>query len=202
MHPSPRQGPDDMDDAQNPGEDLDELEGLSMTDLLLRLARHDERALRALLLRRHRWADAFLGVVTHLGGAVVSIAIAVTVWLAVPSLSRTGLLAGFALAVSHGLVQLVKRTASRPRPQMPPGLETLVRTPDRFSFPSGHSAAALSVGMPIALAIGGLWGWAILGLALTVGFSRAYLGVHYPGDVLMGWLLALLGIWAGVLIGI
>ncbi|MDX1675762.1 MAG: phosphatase PAP2 family protein [Longimicrobiales bacterium] len=173
-----------------------------MTELILRLARHDERALRALLLRRHRWADAILGLITHLGGAVISIAAALAVWLFVPSLSRAGLLGGFALALSHGLVQLIKRTANRPRPQMPPGLEALVRAPDRFSFPSGHSAASLSVGLPIALTIGGAWGWVILGLALTVGFSRAYLGVHYPGDVMAGWLLALLGIWAGMLIGI
>lgn len=173
-----------------------------MTELILRLTHHDERALKALLLRRRRWADAVLGLVTHLGGVVVSILVPVTVWLAVPTLSRAGLLAAFALAVSHGLVQLIKRTVSRPRPQMPPGFETLVRAPDRFSFPSGHSAAALSVGLPLALAIGGLWGWMILGLALTIGFSRAYLGVHYPGDVLAGWLLALIGIWAGILVGI
>lgn len=191
-----------MEDSQHSDPELEELKGLSVAELFLRLTRHDERALKALLLRRHRWADALLGLVTHLGGAVLSTLIAVTVWLAVPSLSRTGLLAAFALALSHGLVQLVKRTVNRPRPRMPPGLETLVRTPDRFSFPSGHSASSLSVGLPLATAIGGLWGWAILALALTVGFSRAYLGVHYPGDVLAGWLLALVGIWAGVLIGI
>lgn len=188
-----------MDDPRNSGEDLEET---SVTELILRLAHHDERALTALLLRRRRWADAVLGLVTHLGGAVMSILIALTVWLAVPQLSRAGLLGAFALALSHGLVQLIKRTANRPRPQLPPGLETLVRTPDRFSFPSGHSAASLSVALPLALALGGLWGWVILGLALTVGFSRAYLGVHYPGDVLAGWLLALIGILTGVVIGI
>lgn len=188
-----------MGEARDPDE---ELEGLSVAELFLRLTRHDERALRALLLRRHRWADATLGLVTHLGGAVMSVAVAVLVMVAVPSLSRAGLLGAFALVVSHGLVQLAKRTVDRPRPRMPAGLETLVRTPDRFSFPSGHSAASLSVALPIALALGGLWGWAIFGLALTIGFSRAYLGVHYPGDVLAGWLLALIGIWAGLLIGI
>lgn len=185
-----------MDDPQNPGEEI------TVTELILRLTHHDERALRALLLRRRRWADAVLGLLTHLGGAIVSILVTATVWLAVPYLSRAGMLAAFALTLSHGLVQLIKRTVNRPRPQMPPGLETLVRAPDRFSFPSGHSAASLSVGLPLALAIGGFWGWTILGLALTVGFSRAYLGVHYPGDVLAGWLLALGGIWAGILVGI
>lgn len=191
-----------MDNPQTPREELDELEGLSVTELLIRLTHHDERALTALLLRRSRWADAVFGLVTHLGGSAVTIAIALVLTFAVPSLSRAGLLGAFALVLSHGLVHVIKRHVNRPRPQMPPGLETLVRTPDRFSFPSGHSAASLSVGLPVAVAIGGLSGWAVLGLTLSVGFSRAYLGVHYPGDVVAGWLLALIGIWAGVLIGI
>ncbi len=190
-----------MNEPQNPRKELDDLEGMSVTELLLRLTHHDERALRALLLRRHRWADTILGLVTHLGGATLTIALA-AVFLFLPPLTRAGALGAIALAVSFGLVQLIKRFVNRPRPQMPPGLETLVRAPDQFSFPSGHSAASLSVGLPVALAVGGLWGWLILGLTLSVGFSRAYLGVHYPGDVLAGWLLALIGIWAGVLLGV
>ncbi|MFW5947262.1 MAG: phosphatase PAP2 family protein [Gemmatimonadota bacterium] len=188
-----------MEDLQHPD---DEPEEASVAELIIRLVHHDERALQALLLRRRRWANTLLGLITHLGGATVSIGLALAVWLAVPGLSRAGLRGAFALAFSHGLVQLIKRTVSRPRPRMPPGLETLVRAPDRFSFPSGHSAAALSVGLPIGLTLGGAWGWVILGLALLVGFSRAYLGVHYPGDVLAGWLLALLGIWIGTLVGL
>jgi undecaprenyl-diphosphatase len=190
-----------MNEPHDSGKELDDLEGLSVTELLLRLTHHDERALRALLLRRRRWADTVLGLVTHLGGATLTIALA-AVFLFIPPLSRAGFLGAVALAISFGLVQLIKRFVNRPRPQMPPGLETLVRAPDQFSFPSGHSAASLSVGLPVALAIGGLLGWLILGLTLSVGFSRAYLGVHYPGDVLAGWLLALIGIWAGVLLGI
>ncbi|NIP78405.1 MAG: phosphatase PAP2 family protein [Gemmatimonadetes bacterium] len=173
-----------------------------MIELILRLTDHDERALHALLLRRRPWADHLMRAITHLGGATVAIGIALALLLAVPSMVRAGALAAAALAISHGLVQLIKRSVSRPRPRMPVGLESLVRAPDRFSFPSGHSAAALSVGLPLALALGGLWGWAVLGLALLVGFSRAYLGVHYPGDVLAGWLLAVVGIWAGLLLGL
>ena len=175
-----------------------------MTELILRLSQQDERALEALLLRRRWWADHLMRVITHFGGATVSIALALYLVLGFPAspIHRAGVLGAFALAFSHGLVQLIKRSVNRPRPELPVGLESLARAPDRFSFPSGHSAASLAVVLPLAVALGGLTGFAMVGFALTVGFSRAYLGVHYPGDVLAGWLLALLGIWAGVLIGI
>lgn len=142
--------------------------------------------------------------VTHLGGATFSIALALLLMGTFPAgaLHRAGVLGSFALAVSFALVQLIKRAVTRPRPQLPVGLESLVRTPDHFSFPSGHSAAALSMTLPLALAFGGALGWGLLVLGLLVGFSRSYLGVHYPGDVLAGWLLALVGIWAGAALGL
>jgi undecaprenyl-diphosphatase len=175
-----------------------------MTELILRLSHHDERALMALVLRRRWWADHLMRVITHLGGATFSIALAILLMTMVSGgpLRRAGMVGAFALALSHGLVQLVKRSVNRARPRMPVGLESLVRAPDRFSFPSGHSAASLSVALPLALALGGLVGLGIVVVALLVGFSRSYLGVHYPGDVLAGWLLALVGVWAGVLIGL
>lgn len=175
-----------------------------MTDLILRLRRHDARALEALVLRRRWWADYLMRGVTHLGGATFSISVALVLLLGVTDgpLHRAGVVAAFALALSHAMVQLGKRSVNRARPRMPVGLESLVRAPDRFSFPSGHAAASLSVALPLALALGGVLGWAIVCLALLVGFSRAYLGVHYPGDVLAGWVLALAGFWVGILIGL
>jgi undecaprenyl-diphosphatase len=70
------------------------------------------------------------------------------------------------------------------------GLSFLIEPEDRFSFPSGHAAAGLSVALPLALALGGGAGTLMLVAGLLVGVSRCYLGVHYPGDVLVGWALA------------
>ncbi len=164
-----------------------------MNELILRLDHHDERFLHALVSRRRPLLDGLMRAVTHLGGAVSSIAVALLLWAgAVPGLQAAGAKATFALAASFLVVQVLKRTISRPRPEMPVGFDSLTRAPDRFSFPSGHSAASLSIALPVAVAVGGVPGTAILLLGLVIGFSRAYLGVHYPGDIAAGWVLSLL----------
>lgn len=174
-----------------------------MTELILRLSLHDQRALHAVVLRRRRWLDLMMRLVTHAGGASFTISVALVLMLgALPGLQNAGILAAFALALSHGIVHVAKRTVNRPRPHLPVGLEALGAAPDRFSFPSGHSAASLAVAVPVAVALGGLAAVALVVIGLIVGFSRCYLGVHYPGDVLAGWILAVVGLWAGALLGL
>jgi undecaprenyl-diphosphatase len=72
-----------------------------------------------------------------------------------------------------------------------------VAEPDRFSFPSGHAAASMSVALGYGVTFPVL-AVPLLVLALLVGFSRVRLGVHFPGDVLVGQMMAFLTA-AGVL---
>jgi len=78
--------------------------------------------------------------------------------------------------------------------------------PRSYSFPSGHSiesacffgvmAAILAVRIQSRAGRAAVWGIAVL-LAAAVGFSRVYLGVHYPTDVVAGYAAAV--IWVGTI---
>jgi len=100
--------------------------------------------------------------------------------------------------------QLLKDAFARPRPchDSLAGLRLLVDCGPGFSFPSSHAANMGAVGTLPAL---GARGWrrrfAVLALPLLVAYSRVHVGVHYPLDVLGGWLwgsaLALSIEWLG-----
>ena len=92
------------------------------------------------------------------------------------------------LVASHLIVQLMKRTVVRTRPSGA-GMLAAIREPDQFSFPSGHAAAAMSVAVGYGTAFPVL-ALPLLALAMLVGFSRVRLGVHFPGDVLVGQAIA------------
>lgn len=86
------------------------------------------------------------------------------------------------IATAHAASMALKRVVRRPRPNFE-GLEPLVRTAGRHSFPSSHSvSAAASV-----VAFRGLVPTKVtVPAAVAMGFSRLVVGVHYPTDVIGG----------------
>ncbi|MFC3834920.1 MULTISPECIES: phosphatase PAP2 family protein [Deinococcus] len=84
---------------------------------------------------------------------------------------------------------LAKISFQRPRPEE---LGAVLTEPG-YSFPSGHAMANAAFGIALGLVFWkGRWGWPVMLLgvawALVIGASRNYLGVHYPTDVMVGFL--------------
>ncbi len=69
--------------------------------------------------------------------------------------------------------------------------DPLVRVPTDHSFPSGHTSTSFAAALVLARAVPRR-AWLFYLLAAAIGFSRIYVGVHYPIDVLGGALLGLL----------
>jgi len=165
--------------------------------LLSRLTQKDEALLAFILRCRQPMLDRAVALLIHLGGATSSILVSTLLALGtVRSLVQPGRIALVALVASHLAVQVLKRTIGRPRPVPPAWAFRTLPAPDRYSFPSGHAAASLSLAWPLAHAIGGGLGASILALGALIGASRCYLALHYPADVLAGWTLALGGVAA------
>lgn len=127
--------------------------------------------------------------VTHLGGATATTAACAAPLLAGGLARRAGVYVTLVVLLAQLLVHLVKRLVGRPRPARGAGVLARAVEPDRFSFPSGHAAAAMAVALGYAAAVPAL-APALLLLALLVGVSRTVLGVHYLGDVAAGAALA------------
>ena len=65
------------------------------------------------------------------------------------------------------------------------------------SFPSGHANTAFSAATLVALRFGGVFWWAYLPAGI-VGYSRIYMGAHFPSDVGAGALLGVVVLWIGL----
>lgn len=134
--------------------------------------------------------DFFMPLVTKLGDAgIFWIAVAV-VLLFIPKYRKIGLSMGAALLMGLLVCNLtLKPLVARIRPydlqleQFGKTISLLVATPHDFSFPSGHTIASFEAAT-VLLLMNKKMGIPAMILAVLIAFSRLYLYVHYPTDVL------------------
>lgn len=85
---------------------------------------------------------------------------------------------------------ILKPLVTRPRPWLHvAGLVPLIDEWDPNSFPSGHTCAAFAAAMIFWRALPETWTWVkilTITMAVLMGLSRLYVGVHYPSDILAG----------------
>lgn len=138
---------------------------------------------------RVRIFDLSMPWITELGGPFFSVLSCLLLYFwGTPDLRITAWDGLLALVFSHLAAQIIKWAFTRPRPYMTlPDVYTVFPLKDP-SFPSGHTTAAFSLAVCYALHFPFFAG-PLLTVAAVVGFSRIYLGLHYPSDVGIGALL-------------
>jgi undecaprenyl-diphosphatase len=149
------------------------------------------------------WVEGVLIDVTALGSPVV-LGLVVLIIIGYLLLEARYLTAVIVLVTSISgelLNEALKLLVERPRPSIVPHLRTVVT----LSFPSGHAMQSaliyLTLGALLMRVVEGrltkIYCMAVaIFLTFIVGVSRVFLGVHYPTDVLGGWMLGFL--WAAV----
>ena len=152
--------------------------------------------------------DTIMPIITVFGDAGIFWMVWATLLLFLPKYRRTGLGMWFALAMGLLICNItLKPLVGRMRPydfqiqelgktwnDILLGGKLLVDTPHDYSFPSGHTIASFEA-CTVLLLNSKLMGIPAVILAILIAFSRLYLYVHYPTDVIFS-------VFAGILFGI
>ena len=142
--------------------------------------------------------DLLMPALTTLGNSGLVWIILAGVLMFMPKYRKAGaaVMAGLVLEVICCNLVL-KPLVARVRPcDVNTAVQLLIARPGDFSFPSGHTGASFAA--TAALYCSRSWIWIpSLMLAVLIAFSRLYLYVHYPTDVLAGMLLGVMAGWLG-----
>lgn len=174
---------------------------LSISLLWARGQRMDTRVLLFFNLwgARPRWLDIVMGTISQLGNGLLAYVVAAYVYFYNKDLALQILLGTLTLAL---VVEVLKSITNRARPFIANEQVRVVgwREPGR-SFPSGHSSQIFFMATLLSSHLGPSWlvGLLLYAIAILVGFTRIYVGAHYPRDVLGGMVL---GIMWGALINL
>jgi len=140
--------------------------------------------------------DHLMFYVTQLGDGYTGTLLCL--WLAL-KYPKAGVVGLTALVIGMILVQPLKSFFDFPRPATVfDQVHVVGEILHHKSFPSGHSATVMSVAYVCASVCKPSVRWIVLGIALITGFSRVYIGAHFPMDVSVGLFLG----WAAVVLSL
>ena len=148
----------------------------------------EKTAVMIFLSKKHLYGDVGVSVGLFLGGVATGDL----------KMRQNALYVASSTALSAGITYLTKILSKRQRPYVKNINIVPVYFAKESSFPSGHTSATISTAMALSRAYPK---WYVIGPSFlwagSVGYSRMYLGVHYPSDVAAG---ALIGTSAALLL--
>ena len=145
--------------------------------------------------------DVVVPLITRLGDAGIIWIILTVLLLIIPKTRKTGVIMMAALLVDVLLCNvLIKNLVARTRPyEVVDGLKLLIEKQSDYSFPSGHTGSSFASAIVLWKELPRKYGVMALIVAVLIAYSRLYVGVHYPSDVLagvvIGTVLALVSVW-------
>lgn len=149
---------------------------------------------------RQDWMNGFWKFITMLGNSGW-FWIAVSVLLLIPKRTRIiGITALIALAVGALITNVaLKHLVARIRPyELIDGLNLMIEKQKDYSFPSGHTCASFAASMVYLKMMPRKYGVPFVVLAALIAFSRLYVGVHFPTDVIGGLIIGIFSAWTAV----
>lgn len=147
---------------------------------------------------RNPTLDLLMPAITALGNSGLIWLLLAGILLLTPKHRRAGaaVLAGLVLEIIC-CNMVLKPLVARVRPcDVNTAVQLLIARPDDFSFPSGHTGASFAAAAALFADRNRLWIPSLI-LALLIAFSRLYLYVHYPTDILAGAAIGMMAGWAG-----
>ena len=153
-----------------------------------------------LLIQEHLradWMDGFWKGMTSLGdGGMFWILLSLILLFFRPT-RKAGAAALLSVALCFVCSNLIlKHLVARARPyELFTALRPLIPLPTDSSFPSGHTTASFAAALSYLRMKPGMWTALAVLLAALIALSRLYVGVHYPTDVVGGFLVAFIGSW-------
>ncbi len=147
------------------------------------------------LLQRAAWLELPARLFAFLGSEEFFFLVLPAIYWCIDA--ALGIRVAFILLFSTAFNEIAKLALHSPRPYWVSTQVKPLAAESSFGSPSGHAQIATGIWGTIAARLGRTWAWIIAGaMIFLVGLARMILAVHFPHDVLLGWLLGGVTLWA------